>query len=403
MTPTPFLHPFSPPAKSDFVSIVRGDGALVYDSTGREYVDGMASLWFANVGYGRAEVVEAITEQLAQLHAYHCFDPFTNEPADRLAGRIRDLAPMDDPRVFFGSSGSEAVDTALKLARAAHVRAGRPERQIIVSRTAGYHGTNLGGTSAQGIALNREGFGDLAPHFVTVPHDDIEPMATLFAQRGDEIAAVITEPLQGAGGVHPPSDGYLPAARRLCDDNGAYLIMDEVICGFGRLGHWFGSDHYGVRPDLITFAKAVTSGYVPLSGVIVGAAVREPLEADPDWILRTGYTYSGHAAACAAGLACLSLTESESLLERASTLGERLRSGFQSLVDDGLYAGLRGDGFVYALAMHDTQDAPTIRNQLLELGVILRPLGPDSLAVCPPLVITDEQLDRIVDTVAKVA
>ncbi len=403
MTRTPLLHPFTPPAKDDFVSIVRGEGAVVYDSNGRDYVDGMASLWFANVGYGRAEVIEAISDQLSRLHAYHCFDPFTNEPADRLAARLRDLAPVDDARVFFGSSGSEAVDTAVKLARAAHVRAGRPERQLIVSRSAGYHGTNLGGTSAQGIALNREGFGDLAPHFVAVPHDDIEPMATLFAERGPEIAAVITEPVQGAGGVWPPPDGYLTAARRLCDDNGAYLIMDEVICGFGRLGRWFGSEHYGVRPDLITFAKAITSGYVPLSGVIVGAAVREPLEADPEWVLRTGYTYSGHATACAAGLACLAVTESEGLLERASTLGRRLRSGFQSLVDDGLYAGLRGEGFVYALAMHPEQDAPTIRNKLLEQGVILRPLGPDALSACPPLVITEEQLDRIVDAAAKVA
>jgi len=403
MSPPPFLHPFTPPAKNEFLTIVRGDGALVYDSAGNEYVDGMASLWFANVGYGRPEVIAAITEQVGRLHAYHCFDPFTNEPADQLAERLIALPPMDDPRVFFASSGSEAVDTAFKLARAAHVQAGHPERQIMVSRSAGYHGTNFGGTSAQGIIPNREGFGDLVPHFVTVPHDDIEPMATLFAERGNEIAAVVTEPLQGAGGVYPPPDGYLEATRRLCDDHGAFLIMDEVICGFGRLGTWFGSEYYGVRPDLITFAKAITSGYVPLSGVLVGSAVCGPLEADRDWVLRTGYTYSGHATACAAALACLDVTESEGLLARATQLGERLQAGLRSLVDDGLYAGVRGEGCVYALAMHEGQDAPTVRNRLLEEGVILRPLGPTALSTCPPLVASDEQIDRIVDAAATAA
>lgn len=399
---TRFLHPFTPPAREDYLTIVEGKGAVVLDKEGNEYVDAMASLWFANLGYGRPEIIEAITRQASTLHAYHCFDPFSNEPADELAERIAALAPVDDPRVFFASSGSGAVDSALKIARGARVMAGQRERQLIVSRSAGYHGTNYGGTSAQGIEPNREGFGDLVPNHVTVPHDDIEALAMLFADRGDEIAAVITEPVQGAGGVHPPPPGYLQATRRVCDDHGAWLILDEVICAFGRLGEWFGSDFYGIRPDMIVFAKAVTSGYVPLSGVIVGAPVRAPLEADPGYVLRTGYTYSGHATACAAALACLDVTEADDLLARANELGARLRSGLQSLVDDGMYAELRGEGFVYALATRPDQDPGALRTAMLGHGVITRPLA-GALAFCPPLVISEEQLDRVIDAAAAVA
>ena len=268
-----FLHPFAAPAKEQFIPIVRGEGALVWDADGKEYVDAMAALWFANVGYGRAEIVDAMAAQARRLHTYHTFDPFTLEPTEQLADRVAAIAPIDDPRVFFCQSGSEAIDSAIKLARAAHVQAGHPERQIIVTRSAGYHGTNLGGTSAQGIPANREGFGPLAPQFEQVARDDIEPMAKLFAERGGEIAAVITEPVQGAGGVYPPPDGYLASIRRLCDDHGAFMVCDEVICGFGRLGRWFGSDFYDVRPDMITFAKAITSGYMPLGGVILGDTV----------------------------------------------------------------------------------------------------------------------------------
>ncbi|MEM9711330.1 MAG: aminotransferase class III-fold pyridoxal phosphate-dependent enzyme [Actinomycetota bacterium] len=399
---TRFLHPFTSTTRTDFVDVVRGEGALVWDADGRDYVDAMSALWFANLGYGRREVVEAISDQAGRLHTYHCFDPFTNGPADDLADRIAGLAPVDDPRVFFTGSGSEAVDTAIKLARAAHHRAGRPHRQLVVSRSSGYHGTNLGGTSAQGLPLNQAGWGDLAPHFVSVPGDDVEAMSVLFAERGEQIAAVISEPVQGAGGVIPPVEGYWPALRRLCDDHGALLIADEVICGFGRLGSWFGVERFGVRPDLITFAKAVTSGYVPLGGVVVGASVRGPLEAEPDHLLRTGYTYSGHATACAAAMACIDVTESESLLARADELGERLRAGLATLVDDGLFAGLRGTGFLWALETHDDQVPAEVRDRALEGGVIVRPL-PGAVAFCPPLVTTDEQLDRVVDTVATAA
>ena len=397
---TPFLHPFARPAAESFISIARGDGALLWDVDGNEYVDAMASLWYCAVGHGRREIGDAVADQIGRIAAYSCFDPFTNEPADRLAELVVSLTPMPDARVFFCGSGSEAVDTAMKLARLTHVVAGRPERTLIVSRMRGYHGTNYGGTSAQGIAPNREGYGPLVPDVVQVPGDDVEALALLMAQRSDEVAAVITEPVQGAGGVFPPEPGYLADVRRLCDQHGALLVFDEVITGFGRLGTWFAAEHYGVTPDITTFAKAVTSGYQPLGGVLVGRAVRDALESDPAYVLRHGYTYSGHAAACAAGLANLAIMEREGLLGDAVRIGDRLGAGLRALAVDGAIAGARGDVAVWAAVLHAEQDPVVVRDRMLELGVITRAIGADTCTFCPPLVTTDAQLDRIVDVLA---
>ena len=389
------LHPFSPPGmpEGDFVEIVRGEGSLVFDSNGREYVDGMANLWLCQVGHGRTEIIDAVTAQMHQMEAYNTFAPFTNGPAARVAEMIAERSPHPDGRVFLGCSGSDAVDTALKIARQVQQRRGQEGRQVIVKRTNGYHGTNFGGTSAQGIAPNREGWGDLAPHFVEVPHDDLEAAASVFADHGDRIAAVLTEPVQGAGGVFPPVDGYLEGLRRLCDDNGALLIFDEVICGFGRIGEWFGAQAFGVTPDLITFAKGVTSGYLPLSGVILSRHVCEELE-EPGFLLRTGYTYSGHQASCAAGIANLELMTSEGLDTRANHVGDRLQEGLRALEADGLIESWRGMGAVYAAELG--RDSIPVRNEILANGVIVRPIG-TCLAICPPLVITDDEVGRIID------
>ncbi len=392
------LHPFSPPGmpEGDFVEIVRGEGSLVFDSNGREYVDAMANLWLCQVGHGRTEIIDAVTAQMHQMEAYNTFAPFTNGPAARVAEMIAERSPHPDGRVFLGCSGSDAVDTALKIARQVQQRRGQDGRQVIVKRTNGYHGTNFGGTSAQGIAPNREGWGDLAPHFVEVPHDDLEAAASIFADHGDRIAAVLTEPVQGAGGVFPPVDGYLEGLRRLCDDNGALLIFDEVICGFGRIGEWFGAQAFGVTPDLITFAKGVTSGYLPLSGVILSRHVCEELE-EPGFLLRTGYTYSGHQASCAAGIANLELMTNEGLDTRANHVGDRLQEGLRALEADGLIESWRGVGAVYAAELG--RDSIPVRNEILTNGVIVRPIG-TCLAICPPLVITDDEVGRIIDTMA---
>ena len=392
------LHPFSPPVKpeADYLEIVRGEGSLVFDVDGKGYVDGIANLWLCQVGHGRTEIIDAVTEQMHRIEAYNTFAPFTNGPAAQVAEMIVERSPHPDGRVFLGCSGSEAVDTALKLARLVQQRRGQEGRQVVIRRTNGYHGTNFGGTSAQGIALNREGWGDLVPHFIEVPHDDLEAAATVFAEHGEHIAAVLTEPVQGAGGVHPPVDGYLEGLRRLCDDNGALLIFDEVICGFGRTGSWFGAQTFGVTPDLMTFAKGVTSGYQPLSGVTVSLSVCSELE-EPGFLLRTGYTYSGHQASCAAGIANIELMEAEGLVDRVDSIGERLRAGLTALEGDGLLESWRGMGAIYAAELG--RDAVPARDKMLEAGVIVRPMG-TCLAICPPLVITDDEIGRIIDAMA---
>jgi putrescine---pyruvate transaminase len=398
-----FLHPFARPTRERFITLTRGDGARVWDADGKEYIDGMASLWYCAIGHGRGEMADAIAAQAGTLAAYSCFDPFTNAPADELAEKLVDMVPIPDARVFFCQSGSEAVDTAMKLARLTHVLAGNPQRTLIISRMRGYHGTNLGGTTAQGLPPNKEGWGPLVPDVVQVASDDVEALAKLMAERSNEVAAVLAEPIQGAGGVWPPPDGYLASLRRLCDQHGALLIFDEVITAYGRLGTWFGAEHFGVTPDIITFAKAITSGYQPLGGVFVGPAVRGALEADPAYVLKTGYTYSGHPTACAAGLANLAIMEREGLLGEAKRIGARLGDGLRALADDGVVDHARGDLGVWAVGMKPGQDAVKVRDKMLELGVITRAIGDHSNTFCPPLVITDAQIDRIIDALATAA
>ncbi len=399
-----FLHPFSETGRTDHTTLVSGHGSTVVDAEGKEYLDAIASLWCVNVGHGRPEVIEAVHSQMQALATYNTFGRWTNEPAEELAELISARAPMPDSRVFFTNSGSEAVDTAVKLARLTHSLGGDGDRMLVVSREGGYHGTAYGGTSLQGIQPNKVGYGTLLADVTHVPRHDIEALSIAFAEAGERIAAVVVEPVQGASGVHPPAPGYLQAVRRLCDEHGALLVLDEVICGFGRLGEWFGADHYGVEPDLVTFAKAVSSGYVPLGGVIVGRRVRDALESDPGHLLRTGFTYSGHPAACAAGVACIEVTEADGLLGAATRVGARLGEGLGALFADGLVAEVRGDGAIWAVDVEPEagSTASEVAADMLERGVIVRPIGESTVACCPPLVMTDEEVDRVVDAYASV-
>lgn len=402
--PGAFLHPFAKPTRESFIRIVRGEGALVWDSDGNELIDGMASLWYCAIGHGREEMASAIARQASTLAAFSTFDPFTNDPAEQLAEELSSIAPMPDARIFFTSSGSEAIDTAMKLARIAHVLAGEGRRKLIISRVRGYHGTAYGGTSAQGIAPNRDHFGPFVDEVVQVPADDIEALASLMVERGSEVAAVIAEPVQGAGGIHPATPEYLQGLRRLCDQHGAYLVFDEVITGFGRLGSWFAAHDYAVTPDFATFAKAVTSGYQPLGGVFVGRGPGAALEGNPDFFLRHGFTYSGHPTACAAGITNLEIIRREGLVDRATSMGERLAAGLRSLAADGLIDHVRGRGAMWAVGLRADQDAMAMRDHMHSRGgVICRALNTDSLLFCPPLVTTDAQIDRIVDSVAAAA
>ncbi|HEY0358486.1 MAG TPA: aminotransferase class III-fold pyridoxal phosphate-dependent enzyme [Mycobacteriales bacterium] len=404
MTPTakpgPLLHPFAKPGADDgsFLRLVRGEGALVFDDTGKRYVDAMASLWHCNIGHGRTEVAEAVARQMRELETYHLFDKFSNARADELAERIVALAPVPDSRVFFTSGGSEAVDTAIKLSRAAHAQAGQPERTLVISRAPSYHGVTYGGMALTGLPLNQKDFGPGVGDVVQVPKDDLDAVRVVFRDNPGRVAAVFAEPVIGAGGVYPPADGYLPGLRALCDEYGAHLVLDEVVCGFGRLGTMFGGQHFGVEADLTTFAKAITSGYVPLGGVIVAPSVHGPLAADPDYVLRHGYTYSGHGSACAAGLVALDITEREGLVERARALGDRLGPALRAIRDEGLVADVRGVGGIWGVGVHEGVDLLAVRDRMLAAGVIVRPIAPTTLAICPPLVIEDEDLDLIAST-----
>lgn len=398
-----FLHPFAKPAApaDSFISIVGGDGVWVVDRQGRRFIDATASLWYCQVGHGRVEIARAIERQLRELEAFHTFDIFTNPRADEIGDRIAELCPIADARVFLTDSGSEAVDTALKLARLSFALAGRPERTVVLARHDAYHGVTYGGTSLQGLPLNREGFGPLLPAVEHAHPHDLAEVEARFAEHGDRVAAVIAEPVLGAAGVHPPRPGYLEGLRALCDRHGALLILDEVITGFGRMGAWFAAQHYGVTPDLIVFAKGVTSGYQPLGGVVVGAKLREVLEGDPDFVLRHGFTYSGHPLACAAALANIAVLRDEDLLPRAKAIGRRLGPALAALRDQGLLAEVRGEAGIWGAGLPPDVNAAAVRDRMLELGVLARPIGTATIAFCPPLVISDAELDRCVDALAR--
>jgi adenosylmethionine-8-amino-7-oxononanoate aminotransferase len=392
--PTAFLHPFAQPARSDYLTIVRGEGAHVFDDHGRRYIDGLASLWYCQIGHGRADMADAIATQVRTLENYHCFDRFTNEPAEALASEIAGLTSIPEARVFFTSSGSEAVDSALKLVRLTMTLRGEPDRHLVITRRHAYHGVTYGGMSAQGLDPNKVGFGPLLPGLVQVDHEDLSEVEALFAERGDEVAAVMTEPIMGAGGVRPPPPGYLAALRDLCDRHGALLVFDEVICAFGRLGRWWGGDHFGVVPDLATFAKGCTSGYLPLGGVVVGRPTLDVLEKDDEFLLRHGHTYSGHPTCCVAGTTNIEILRDEGLLDRAGHIGEQLGGSLHALRDDGLVAEVRGTEGIWAVEMNEGVSATVVRDAMLERGVIARPLGDTTLAFCPPLVISDADLEQ---------
>jgi adenosylmethionine-8-amino-7-oxononanoate aminotransferase len=255
----------------------------------------------------------------------------------------------------------------------------------------------LGGTSAGGLPANRDPFGTLLPDFYQVDRDSLEAMRDAVAYYGpDRIAAIMAEPVIGAGGVFPPPDGYLKGLRELCDESGALLVFDEVITGFGRLGSWFASHHYGVTPDVMTFAKAVTSGYQPLGGVIVGPRLREWLEADPAYLLAHGNTYGGHPTCCAAGVANIQLLRDEGLPERARASGDRLRAGLERLRDHSGVGDVRGEGLMQAIGLNAPLTAGMFTEALLEHGVIGRALGyANSVAFSPPLIISDDEIDEI--------
>ncbi len=400
---TRLWHPFSDmhAVRSAELVITRGEGAYVWDESGRRLFDGTASLWCVNVGHGRTEIVDAAAAQMRELASYSCFGAFANRPALALAERLAGLAPLDDPRVFLVSGGGDAIDTAAKLARRYFDAVGEPDRAHLISRSQGYHGTHGLGTSLGGISANRDGMGPLDPHTSVVPHDSLEALEAEVERFGaDRVAAIFVEPVMGAGGAHQPRPGYVEGVAELCARTGVLFVIDAVIGAFGRLGTWFGAERFGVRPDLLTFAKGVTSGYLPLGGVVANARVAAPFWDDGGLWFRHGPTYSGHPTCCAAALANLDILEREGLIERGRELEGPIGRVFAALGSHELAGDVRtGIGAIGAVAfdreaLAATPDLPQrAAAAAREHGVLVRPLG-DAIALSPPLVATDEDIAR---------
>ena len=400
-------HPFADMAsvKDDELVIARGRGARVWDESGREYIDAKGGLWYCAIGHGRGEVADAAAAQMRELAAYDIFGATANRPAIDLADRVSALAPFSDGAVFFCSGGSDAVDTAGKLALRYWHAQGRSGKRTIVHRERSYHGMNAYGTSLAGIPANREGWGALIPDTLSVGSDDTDGLERLFAERGGEIAAFIGEPVIGAGGVFAPTPGYWERVQELCRRHDVLLIADEVICGFGRLGTWFGCHRFGITPDLITCAKGITSGYLPLGAVIASPRVQEPFWSTPGSALfRHGYTYSGHPAVCAAGLANLDILEREGLIERVARLEPVLAEAIGQLEAIPLVHEVRaGVGLLAAVEVDAEARAadPGIVDRLVaecrDRGVLTRGLAGHSLQVSPSFVIDESDLTRIAE------
>jgi adenosylmethionine-8-amino-7-oxononanoate aminotransferase len=387
-------------------TVTRAQDVWIWDDTGRRYLDGTAALWYCNAGHGRQEIIDAITQQMKQLDAYQIFGDFANEPALRLADAVAERAPMDDAKVFFTSGGGDSIDTAGKLARAYFQATGEPERTVLISREHGYHGTHGFGTALAGIPANRVA-GPFVPDVVQVAHDDPTALEKTIVDHGPErVAAFFAEPVIGAGGVIPPPPGYLESAAEICQRHGVLFVADAVICGFGRLGNWFAIERFGVRPDMVVFAKAITSGYQPLGGVVVSGRVAAPFWEEPGRAFRHGPTYAGHPAACAAGLANIALMEREGLLERATKLEGELLGRLQTLAGHPLVSQVRGGvGLLGGVELDAERLAAEpglpgrVAGAAREHGVLIRPMI-SSLGFSPPLTVTEEQLDLLVDAVA---
>ncbi len=303
------------------------------DSEGTRLLDASAALWYSIVGHCCPRIIEAVSKQMAELDAFSIFGSFANRPALELADRLSSLAPIEDPRIFLGSGGGDAIDTAAKLARRYWKEVGEPQRTVLISRTNGYHGTHGMGTSIAGIEENLFGFGDLVPDVSVVGWDSVDALRSEIARLGrDRVAAFFLEPVIGAGGVLPPPAGYVEGVARVCREAGVLLIVDAVVAGFGRLGTWFGIERWDVEPDMICFAKGVTSGHLPLGGVVVSGQVAEPFWQPNSPMLMHGATYAGHPVCCAAALANLDVLEEGDLVRRGQELEGALGAALLPLV-----------------------------------------------------------------------
>ncbi|OIP17963.1 MAG: aspartate aminotransferase family protein [Comamonadaceae bacterium CG_4_9_14_3_um_filter_60_33] len=426
-----FIHPFTD--HGDLATrgarvIVKSEGIYVWDSEGEKMLDAMSGLWCVSVGYGRKELAQAAYDQMLTLPFYNSFFQTTNLPAVKLATRLAALAPKVGDRtfehVFYSSSGSESNDSNVRMVRRYWDLLGQPQRKVIISRKNAYHGSTMAGASLGGMS-SMHAQGDLPipnithieqPYFFenALPGESADAFGLraagwleekILALGADKVAAFIAEPIQGAGGVIIPPATYWPEIQRIVDKYGILLISDEVICAFGRLGHWFAYEKFGYKPDLVTFAKAVTSGYIPLGGVMVGNRVAQVL-IDKGGEFNHGYTYSGHPVACAVALANLDIMESEQLPQRVrDDIGPYLATCFAAIAEHPLVGLAETCGFTAGLVLVKDKQNKTLfdeelgvgmmcRRHCFENGLIMRAVG-DRMIIAPPLIMTRAEIDEM--------
>ncbi len=424
------IHPLHHPQDHQHpLLVVEGRGAILKDVEGREYIDGLAGLWNVNVGHGRKELAEAAADQMSRLAFASSYAGASNVPSIRLAEKLVSLAYPNTSGVYFTTAGAESNESAFKTARYYWKAHGRPEKVKIISRIHAYHGVTMAAMSATGMAAYHKMFGPLVPNFIQIapPYPyrwagggdpgagAAQALEQAIVQEGpDTVAAFIAEPVMGAGGVIVPPPTYFPKVREICDRYDVLLIADEVITGFGRTGRWFALGHWGVQPDIVSFAKGVTSAYLPLGGILVSQKVHAALlEAPPDRKYMHAATYSGHPVCCAVGLRNVEMIERDGLVERAAVMGKRLLAGLETLRDLRAVGDVRGLGMMCGVEL--VEDKATkkpaiglggrVVREAISRGLLPRlragsaepPIG-DTILLAPPLMTPEETLDRIVAT-----
>jgi putrescine---pyruvate transaminase len=422
------IHPLHHPSEHlEPMVYVRGRGAMVTDIQGREYIDGLAGLWNVNVGHGREELGKAAAAQIGELAYYSCYTGSSNLPAVELADKLIDLAPKNMQGVFFTSGGAESNESAFKTARFYWKAKGKPDKTKIIARFNAYHGVTLQAMSATGMSAYWKMFEPRVPGFVHIPtcypyrQEGAKPGETagqtaarlleeaIVREGPDTVAAFIAEPIHGGGGVIYPTDDYFPLVRQVCDRHQVLFIADEVITGFCRTGRWFAMEHWNVNPDILSFAKGVSSGYLPLGGIMVSKAIKEAMDTvkvEDRWM--HAYTYSGHPTCCAVGIANLAIMERERLWERAAAMGKRLHDGLHAAFDDHPNLGdiRSGKGLLAAVELVEDKATkkmfdpekkigPRLMQEMTKRGLVTR-ARLENIFFSPPLVITEQQLDRMI-------
>ena len=426
------LHPFTDHgslAREGTRVVDRADGPYVYDTEGNRILDGMAGLWCVNVGYGREELARAAYDQMREVPYYNAFFKTTTPPATRLAAKLASLLPAHMNRMFFGSSGSEANDTAIRTVRHYWALKGRPDKHVIISREDAYHGSTIAALSMGGMAAMHGQGGPalggfrhaMAPYFFGEGRDgETESEFGLRAAKAvedailaagpDNVAAFVAEPIQGAGGVRIPPATYWPEVQRICRKHDVLIMLDEVITGFGRTGAWFAAESMNIRPDTMTLAKAVTSGYQPLSALVVSDEIGAVLSEEGAGEYYHGYTYSGHPVACAVALENIAIIEREGLIERVrDETGPYLLEALQAAIGDHPNVGeVRGTGLLAAIEIVADRDtrarieggANRLRDTCIENGLMMRAVG-ETMILSPPLIWTKETMDEAVEIVVR--